>query len=153
MICIEHLFISPGHNFFGHHGRPAGEHSIIAVDQVECVAGRGIRGDRFFDYQEGYKGQITFFSMEVLEALRRDLDLPEAQPQATRRNAFVRGADLNALVGKQFEVQGLRFEGIEESRPCYWMNSALGPGAEEWLKGRGGLRCRILTDGVLKREA
>ena len=130
MIRIEHLFISPGHNFFGHHDKPAGEHPIVAAKRIECVAGRGIRGDRFFDYKENYKGQITFFDMEVLEALRDELNLPDAQPEATRRNAFLRGADLPSLVGKQFEVQGVRFEGVEESRPCYWMNRALGPGAE-----------------------
>jgi MOSC domain-containing protein YiiM len=149
---ICHLYISPGHNFFGHHGQPAGRHPIHAVDRIECVAGRGIRGDRFFDYKENYKGQITFFSMEVIEALRRELNLPEAQPQGTRRNVFVRGVDLNELIGKQFEVQGVRFEGVEESKPCYWMNSALGPGAEAWLRGRGGLRCRILSDGVIRLE-
>ena len=48
MLRVEHLFISPGHNFFGHHEQPAGEHPIVAVEQIECVAGRGIRGDRFF---------------------------------------------------------------------------------------------------------
>lgn len=151
MLRVEYLFISPGHNFFGHHGKPAGDNPILAVEQIECVAGRGILGDRFFDYKENYKGQITFFSIEVLEALRRELNLPNAQPEGTRRNAFVRGADLNALIGQQFELQGVRFEGVEESRPCNWMNSALGPGAEEWLRGRGGLRCRILSNGVIKR--
>jgi MOSC domain-containing protein YiiM len=151
MLRVEHLFVSPGHNFFGHHDQPAGEHPIIPADQIECVAGRGIRGDRFFDYKENYKGQITFFAMEVLEGLRDELNLPEAQPQATRRNAFIRGADLPALVGQQFAIQGVRFEGMEESRPCHWMNSALGPGAEEWLRGRAGLRCRILSDGRLVR--
>jgi MOSC domain-containing protein YiiM len=149
-MTVCHLFISPGHNFFGHQGQPAGKHPVIAVDRVECVAGRGVRGDRFFDHKEDYKGQITFFDMEVFDALRRELNLPDALPQATRRNAFVRGADLNLLIGKQFEVQGVRFEGVEESKPCYWMDSALGRGAEEWLRGRGGLRCRILTDGVLE---
>jgi len=153
MIRVEHLFISPGHNFFGHHNQPAGEHPIVAAGKIECVAGRGIRGDRFFDFKENYKGQITFFDMAVLEALREELHLPDAHPQATRRNAFVRGADLPALVGKQFEVQGVRFEGVEESKPCHWMNGALGPGAEEWLRGRAGLRCRILTNGALNRES
>ena len=152
MLRVEHLFISPGHNFFGHHGQPAGEHPIVAVDQIECVGGLGIRGDRFFDYKPDYKGQITFFAMEVLEALRGELNLPDAQPQATRRNAFVRGLNLSALSGKRFEVQGVHFEGVEESKPCHWMNSALGPGAEEWLRGRGGLRCKILTSGIIVRE-
>ena len=104
MLCIEQLFISPGHNFFGHSGQPAGAHPVVAVERAECVAGRGLRGDRFFDYKHDYKGQITFFSMEVFDALRRELNLPDAQPQATRRNAFLRGADLNTLIGVTFEV-------------------------------------------------
>ncbi len=125
----------------------------MAVGEVECLAGRGLRGDRYFDYKEDYKGQITFFAMEVMEALRVELKRPDAQPQATRRNAFVRGVDLPSLIGQEFEIQGVRFVGVEESRPCDWMNSALGPGAKEWLHGRGGLRCRILTDGVLRRDS
>jgi MOSC domain-containing protein YiiM len=153
MMRVCHLFISPGHNFFGHHGQPAGEHPLVAVQQIECVAGRGIRGDRFFDFKVDYKGQITFFSLEVIEALRRELHLPHAQPGSSRRNVFVRGVDLNTLIGKQFELQGVRFEGVEECRPCQWMDQALGPGAEHWLRGRAGLRCRILTDGVLVRDA
>lgn len=150
-MTVEQLFISPGHNFFGRHDQAAGAHSIVAVEQIVCMAGRGIRGDRFFDYQPDYKGQITFSAMEVLEELRLELQLPEAQPQATRRNAFVRGVDLNTLIGQEFAVQGVCFMGVEESKPCHWMNSALGPGAEEWLRGRAGLRCRIVSDGVLRR--
>ncbi len=149
-MVVHRLFISTGHNFFGHHGQPAGESPIVEVDQIECVAGRGIRGDRFFDFKENYKGQITFFSMEVFDALQKELNLPDASPAATRRNVLVRGVDLNALVGREFEVQKVCFEGVEECRPCHWMNDALGPGAVEWLKDRGGLRARILTSGILR---
>lgn len=153
MISVEHIFISPGHNFVGHHGLPAGANPIVAVSEVECVAGRGLRGDRYFDRAENHKGQITFFSLEVFDALRRELNLPDAQPEATRRNVFVSGRDLNLLIGEEFEMQGVRFSGVEESKPCYWMNSALGPGAAAWLAGRGGLRARILSDGSLRCDA
>jgi hypothetical protein len=67
-VKIRQLFISPGHNYFGHHGQSPDTHAIVEVDAVECVAGRGIRGDRFFDYKPDYTGQITFFAWEVLEA-------------------------------------------------------------------------------------
>lgn len=150
MIRVEHLFVSPGHNFFGHHGQAADEHGLLKVDQIECVAGRGIRGDRFFDYKENYKGQITFFAVEVFDALRLELKLPTAHPAATRRNVITQGIDLNTLTGSEFEIQGVRFAGVEECRPCYWMDGAIGPGAEAWLQGRGGLRARILTDGILR---
>lgn len=149
---VHRLFISPGHNFFGHHGVPQGDSEIVELPRIECVAGKGIRGDRFFDYKPNYKGQITFFSTEVFEALQRELNLPEAQLQSTRRNVFVSGIDLNSLIDVEFETQGVRFAGVEESKPCHWMNSAIGPGAEEWLRGRGGLRCRILTSGFLTVE-
>jgi MOSC domain-containing protein YiiM len=153
MMQVCHLYISPGHNFWGHHGQPVGEHPIVAVAQMECVAGHGIRGDRFFDYKSDYNGQITFFAMEVIEAMARELNLPDAQPEFTRRNVFTRGVDLSALIGVEFEVQGVRFSGTEECRPCYWLNQAYrDEGVEAWLQKRGGLRARILTDGVLRCE-
>jgi MOSC domain-containing protein YiiM len=42
------------------------------------------------------------------------------------------------------------FAGTGEARPCHWMNHAVAPGAEDWLKGRGGLRARVLSDGELQ---
>jgi MOSC domain-containing protein YiiM len=148
-IEIGQLYISPGHNFFGHHGREPDEHLAIEVSSIECVASRGIRGDRFFDYKENYKGQITFFAFEVFEALCCALSVPNCSPSSLRRNVITRGVDLNALIGREFEIQGVRFEGTDECSPCYWMDRAIAPGAEDFLKGRGGLRARILSDGVL----
>ena len=52
-------------------------------------------------------------------------------------------------IGREFDLQGIRLFAVEECRPCYWMDTAIGPGAEAWLRGRGGLRCRILTSGWL----
>lgn len=153
MLTIEHIFISAGHNFFGRHGKPAGTHALVEVDQVECVAGCGLRGDRFFEYKPDYKGPVTLFAAEIFADLQRALQLPVAQPSALRRNLIVRGLpDLTTLVGKEFELQGVRLFGTEECRPCYWMDTVLAPGTEEWLKGRGGLRCRVLTTGMLRRD-
>jgi len=148
-IGIVHLYISPAHNFFGHHGQPAGDNPTLEVEEVRCVAGSGIEGDRFFNFKEDYKGQITFFESEVYDRLCRELGV-DAAPSVFRRNAITRGVDLNALIGKKFEIQGVQFEGVAECKPCYWMNTAFAPGAEEAMKGYGGLRARILTDGVLR---
>jgi len=150
MITIQRLFISPGHNYFGHHEQPAGENPLVEVSEIECVAGSGIRGDRFFNYKPDYKGQITFFSLEIFEQLRGELNLADPDASKTRRNVLTTGADLKELIGNKFEIQGVSFEGVEECKPCYWMDQALGPGAEQWLKGRGGLRARILSDGMLR---
>jgi hypothetical protein len=147
---ICHLFISPGHNFVGHHGREPGKLPMIELSAIECVAGRGIRRDRYFDFKNDYKGQITFFSLEVFEELCSALQIQTCSPALARRNVITRGVDLNDLIGKEFEVQNVRFLGIEECRPCYWMDGAFAPGANEFLKGRGGVRAKILTDGNLR---
>ena len=147
---VRCLYISPGHNFFGHHGQEPGEHPIEEVEEIECVVGRGIRGDRFFDYKSDYKGQVTFFSIEVFADVCRAVGAGAKSPGAARRNVVTEGVDLNSLIGQRFTVQGVEFEGVCECNPCYWMDRAIAPGAEEALKGRGGLRARILTGGVLR---
>jgi MOSC domain-containing protein YiiM len=150
-VHIRHLFVSHGHNFFFHHGGPPGQHPIEERDEIACVAGRGIEGDRFFDYRSDYKGQITFCDVAVFRELCAAVGATDAAPSAMRRNVMVEGADLNALIGRRFSLQGVLFEGAEECRPCEWMNLAVGPGAEERLRGRGGLRARILSSGTLRR--
>jgi MOSC domain-containing protein YiiM len=152
-ITIRHLFISPGHNFFGHHGEEAGQNPLHEVIEIECVAGRGVRGDRFFDYKEDYKGQITFFAREVFEDVCLALGAGTPSPGVTRRNVITEGVDLNVLVGKRFTLQGVEFEGVCECKPCYWMDKAIAPGGEKALEGRGGLRARILTNGKLRVNA
>lgn len=151
-ISVEAIFISPGHNFFGHHGQPAGVHEVVAVESVECVPGMGLKGDRFFGYKEDYKGQVTFFAAEVYEALCGELGVQDRGPSVFRRNVLTRGIDLTTLIGKEFELQGVVFSGTGESSPCHWMDGAFGPGAEAALKGRGGLRARIVSGGWLRRN-
>jgi MOSC domain-containing protein YiiM len=148
---LHHIYISPGHNFFGHHGLRPDEHQMIELDEVECVAGKGLAGDRFFDYKPDYKGQATFFSMEVHERLQDEFDKTYA-PTAYRRNLIVSGVDLNDLIGEEFELGGIRFSGSCESAPCYWMDHAIGEGTEDAMKGIGGLRVKILSDGLLQRS-
>lgn len=153
LAAVRHLYISSGHNFFGRHGQRAGTNSLTEMAEIECVAGRGIRGDRFFDYRENYKGQITFFAFEVYASVCDALRTFDKPPSVFRRNVITDGMDLNALIGEEFAIQGVRFRGTEECKPCYWMNQVFAAGAEEFLRGRGGLRAVILSDGKLSQEA
>jgi len=152
-IRIAGIFISPGHNFFGHNEQPPGTHPTVAVPEVECVAGQGLMGDRFFAHKEDFKGQVTLFSQEVFEDVCRALGVTGKSPGVTRRNLITHGVDLNALIGSEFEMQGVHFCGVAECSPCHWMNQAIGPGAEAALQGRGGLRAKILTNGRLRVDA
>jgi MOSC domain-containing protein YiiM len=148
---ILRLFISPGHNYFGHHGREPDQHPIVEVDEINCVAGSGIRGDRFFNYKSNYTGQVTFFADEVFQKLCARLDVHSKSPGVLRRNILTRGVVLGELMGRDFEIQGVHFRGHQESKPCYWMDQAFAPGAELALQGQGGLRAEVLSDGCLRR--
>ncbi len=152
---LRHIFVSPGHNYFGHHGQPPGSHPLTEVSEVECVAGSGLRGDRFFDYKPDYKGQVTFFALEVwLDLCAHFQILPETtSPGVFRRNLITEGIDLNILIGQEFDLQGVRFEGIAECTPCHWMDTAFHPGTWAALRGRGGLRAKVLSSGRLKTDA
>jgi MOSC domain-containing protein YiiM len=148
-VSLKHLFISPGHNYYGRHGKGAMDFPIEEVERIQCVAGRGIEGDRFFDYQPDYKGQITFFDWAVYERVRDEIVKGELHPMAFRRNVVLEGVDLNELIDKRFTLDGLEFTGSCECSPCYWMDQACAPGTHEFLKGRGGLRARIVKGGDL----
>lgn len=147
---VRHIYISPGHNYFGHYGKPPGGHSVVEVEEVQCVQGCGIQGDRFFNFKPDYKGQITFFAYEVYLGLCEHLAIQDRPPSVFRRNVVTEGIDLNALIGCEFEVQGVRFLGTGECAPCEWMEQAFGPGAESFLRGKGGLRAKVLTSGTLR---
>jgi MOSC domain-containing protein YiiM len=148
-VTIRHIFISPGHNFFGRYGQTAGSYEIQDVASVNCRAGWGIEGDRFYGYRPEYKGQVTFFDWETFRLAREKFGVPQLSASVFRRNVVIEGLDLNTLIGRRFTLGGVEFEGTTEARPCHWMNQVVAPGAEDWLCGRGGLRTKVLTDGVL----
>lgn len=151
-VRIRHLYISPGHNFFGHHDLPPGTHPAREVPEVHCVAGQGLEGDRFFGFKDDYKGQATLFAYETYERMCAQFGVQDKTPGVFRRNIITEGLDLTSLIGQEFELQGVHFLGTQESTPCHWMNEAFAPGAEEALRGHGGLRVKILTDGALRSE-
>ncbi|WP_105044901.1 MOSC domain-containing protein [Rubritalea profundi] len=146
---IKHLYISPDHNYFGRYGMASMKNPIVECDSLELVAGSGIVSDRFFDYEPDYKGQITFFDWAVYQKISSRFPAEEFAAAVFRRNVVVEGVDLNSLIGKRFRINGMEFTGSCECSPCFWMDEAVGDGAEDFLKGRGGLRARIVSGGSL----
>jgi FdhD protein len=149
-ISIHDIWISPGHDFKGRHGLGRLDHGMTRVSEAVCEAGLGIAGDRYHGKDPGAKTQITFLAREVVDELCRTLGVAVPVYSVLRRNVLVSGADLSALIGASFVIDGVVFQGVEECKPCYWMDEAVAPGANAFLVGRGGLRCRILTGGTLR---
>jgi hypothetical protein len=134
------------------HGMPRGQHGIIPLNETECVTGMGLMGDRHFGYKPYFKGQVKFFDAKVVDAVRRKFGKPNLTSSGLRRNLIVRGVRLEDWIGKRFRFQGVAFEGSEECKPCHWMDEAVAPDVEAYLKPscRGGLRARILSDCILR---
>ena len=149
-VRITHIFTSPGHDFKGRHGQDRLTNGTEGHEWVVCEAGRGLQGDRYVLKEEGHKGQVTFFNAEVLREVGEALGLEEVPPDAFRRNVIFEGVDVNDLIGREFTLGGVQFEGTEACSPCHWMDVALVEGAMGLLKGKGGLRARILQTGILR---
>lgn len=148
-VTLKHIYISSGHNYFGRYGKGSLNYAIVERKEIELVAGKGVVDDRFFDYEPDYKGQITFFDWAVYQEVKSEVVKGELDPKKFRRNVMLEGVDLNELIGKRFSINGVEFTGSCECKPCFWMDEACAEGTEEFLKGQGGLRARILEDGRL----
>ena len=149
---LRQIFVSSGHDYWGKQGEGRLQSGIKDVRKVECVAGMGLRGDRYFGYRKDFKGQVTFFDARVVDEVRERFKLPKLPGSVFRRNLIVDGVDLGDWLGKRFLFQGVEFEGSQECKPCHWMDRAVAQGTEDFLKlkFRGGLRAKILTDGTLE---
>src|SRR3954454_19577268 len=116
------------------------------VEQVEAVAGTGLRGNRYFytDGQAPPGRAITLIAAEALEAFESETGIPLSAAES-RRNVLVRGIDVNALVGKRFRIGDVECEGVELCEPCTTLESMTRPGVIKGMVHRAGLNADVLT--------
>lgn len=154
-VTIEHIFVSAGHNYFGKPKDGPGAFETRDVENVRAHAGLGLEGDRYFAVPAHYNAQVTLIDADVLEDVRAQLELDTLHPIHTRRNIVIRGVPLLQLIGQEFTLyfgdDQVEFSGASHCAPCAWMDAMYGDGARAALRGRGGLRARILTDGVIRK--
>ncbi|MEV7634907.1 MOSC domain-containing protein [Pseudarthrobacter enclensis] len=152
---ILHLLVSPAHAYFGRARDGAADVQTTDVDEAEVVAGKGIVGDRFYGKAAHMDAAVTLFAVESLEAIAAELGKGPFDPLLTRRNVILRGAQLPPLLGQDFTLESggssVSLHGGRHAQPCAWMNEMLAPGAHPAMRGRGGIRCRAVTGGLLHR--
>jgi len=155
-VQIVLLHASPVHRY---EGRPA-DGPLPAVGEesheyIEVRAGLGIVGDRHFGRRAHVQASVTVMNAEVLDRVAAELGLPHPlEASATRRNILLRGVEVDSLRGATFSLDSgdgpIEFHAHRPANPCAWMDVMLAPGAHRALRGRGGLRCEPLTDGMLR---
>jgi MOSC domain-containing protein YiiM len=134
---------------------PEARGPIHAVERVRAVEGRGLEGDRYhagigtYSQTPGTGRQMTLIDAAALDALQAEHGIALA-PGASRRNLVVRGADLDALIGRRFWIGEVLCEGMRACPPCGHLETLAGPGVAKALIGRGGLRAEIRRSGTIR---
>lgn len=150
---VLHLLVSPQHAYFGRAHDGAAEVPTTDAERVEMVAGKGIVGDRFFGKAAHMDAAVTLMAIEALDAIAVELGTAPFDPLLTRRNVVLKGAHLHPLLGHEFELESggarVRLKAGRPAHPCAWMDRMLAPGAHAAMRGRGGVRCQPLSNGVL----
>ncbi|WP_409330351.1 MOSC domain-containing protein [Trujillonella humicola] len=148
------LVVSPVHRYDGRPGGTVPAQASDAVGRAEVRAGYGVVGDRYAGRAAHRDAALTVLAVESLEALAAGLGVPPFDPLLARRTVVLRGAEVEALRGQEFALDCgagvVRLRGGRPAHPCAWMDVVLAPGAHRGLRGRGGIRCAALTDGVLR---
>jgi MOSC domain-containing protein YiiM len=66
-----------------------------------------------------------------------------------RRNLVVAGINLASLQARRFRIGSVVFDGTGPWHPCSRMESALGTGGFQALRGHGGITARVVSGGSL----
>lgn len=135
-----------------------------SVESVRAVPGRGLAGDRYFlgtgvySPKASHGGrEVTLIEAEAVAALLDGVQNAAGHPLGiklapgeTRRNITTSGAPLNHLVDREFWVGPVLMVGTRLCEPCTYLESLTQKGVMGGLIHRGGLRARILSEGVIR---
>lgn len=137
--------------------RPSRQDTARAVDRAELLAGRGIVGDHGSAGRGGGKRQVTLLQAEHLPLIGAFAGRgAPPDPADLRRNLVVSG--LNLLAARSPFADRPLHLGIGETvvleltgpcDPCSRMETLLGPGGYNAMRGHGGVTARVLVGGRL----
>ncbi|MFG1606258.1 molybdenum cofactor biosysynthesis protein [Actinoplanes sp. NPDC049265] len=144
---IVQLLASPAHRFEGRPiDGPAPAPPGEVVTEIHVRAGLGIVGDRYFNRPAHRDASVTLIARESLPP---GIDLTHV-----RRNILTSGIAVDDLVGRTLCLDSgdgpVCLEVRRRANPCAWMDVTIAPGAWRELRGRGGIRCVPVNDGVLR---
>ncbi len=128
--------------------RHARKAPLSSIEQVEVSRDHGLAGDHYT--KTGGKRQVTLIQAEHLDAVASMLGIDEVKPETVRRNIVVSGINLLALKDKQFKLGEvtLAFTGL--CHPCSRMETLLGFGGYNSMRGHGGITARVVHGGVIR---
>lgn len=128
--------------------RPVRLSTLRPLDAVQAVEALGLEGDHYAS--PGGKRQVTLIQAEHLRTVSGLLGIDAVSPEQVRRNIVVSGINLLALKGKRFRVGEAVLEYTGSCDPCSRMESNLGRGGYNAMRGHGGITARIVRGGCIR---
>jgi MOSC domain-containing protein YiiM len=71
-------------------------------------------------------------------------------PDLLRRNLVIAGINVSVLKDQRFTIGEVLLEGTGPCVPCSRMETNLGPGGYNAMRGHGGINARIVTSGTIR---
>ncbi|GAA4446029.1 MOSC domain-containing protein [Nibrella saemangeumensis] len=129
--------------------RPVRRGPVQAVSEVDVSTDKGLIGDHY----SGRSGNrhVTLIQAEHLTAVAALTGYPEVDPGLLRRNLVVAGINLLALKNQRFQIgPDVILETTGECHPCSRMETNLGPGGYNAMRGHGGITARVIQGGTIR---
>ncbi|MDW3094522.1 MAG: MOSC domain-containing protein [Gammaproteobacteria bacterium] len=124
------------------------EAEIGQISSVKAVTDHGLEGDKA-GKRSGGKRQVTLFQAEYINVIRSLMPNSNINLADLRRNIAVSGINLNALKDCTILVGEANLEVTGYCHPCSKLESQLGTGVFNALRGHGGITAKVTKGGLI----
>jgi MOSC domain-containing protein YiiM len=148
MIMAELIRQFPSHGELQWIGiRPGQKQPLISLLEVLADTASGLTGDHY----QGSSGnrQVTLIQQEHLSVIESLTGKP-VTAQMLRRNLLVKGINLLAMKKQQFRIGEAVFLATGLCPPCSRMETVLGPGGYNAMRGHGGITAQVISNGTIR---
>ncbi|GAB3899443.1 MOSC domain-containing protein [Larkinella knui] len=130
--------------------RPVKHGAVAVVESVAVSEQQGLVGDHY----SGRNGNrhVTLIQAEHLPVVAALTGHESVDPALLRRNIVVSGLNLLALKDHRIQLgDGVILEITGYCHPCSRMETNLGPGGYNAMRGHGGLTARVVRGGTIQQ--
>jgi MOSC domain-containing protein YiiM len=128
--------------------RPERRSPVDVVQTVDVSEKKGLIGDHYSG-QSGNR-HVTLIQAEHLPVVAALTGRDELDPGIVRRNLVVSGINLLALKDQQIEIGEVALQVTGQCHPCSKMDTALGPGGYNAMRGHGGMTAKVIRGGTIR---
>jgi len=128
--------------------RPARGVAMQVVPQVRVDPAAGLDGDRYAG-SSGHR-HLSLLQAEHLPVIAGVLGVEVIDPALLRRNFLISGINVLALKQKIVRIGAVLVEVTGACHPCSRMETQLGAGGYNAMRGHGGVTARLLEAGTIR---